>query len=122
MGLICVTAGCDQSVEEPSAEEVPLMHVLQAYMEATHELQRPPHSEDELKRFLPEGDRWLSSPRDGKRFVIRWNVSVHDPDLDPANPPLIAYEQQGKNGTRQAVNVMGLTELTDAEFSQLSEP
>jgi len=119
--VVALVIGCGSPpTHVPGPEVEPLMYLLNAYMDATNELKHPPENLAELKKFLPDGDKWLTSPRDGQPYVIHWGVSVHDPDLDPANPPLIAYEQQGQGGVRQAINVMGLTELTEEEFSKLS--
>lgn len=120
VGCLCFAIGCGSGTP-PQTEAEPLSYVLTAYLEATHTLTRPPQDETELRKFLAEGEQKLISPRDGLPYVIRWGVSVHDPNLDPANPPIIAYEQQGKNGVRQAINVMGMTELTDEQFANLPQ-
>ena len=114
--------GCSNPPADSHEAAEPLVQLLTAYVEATHKLERPPQNDAELRQFLPDGEKWLVSPRDGQHYVIRWGVSVHDPNLDPANPPLIAYEQTGKDGIRHAINVMGLAELTDEQFASLKMP
>lgn len=119
-GFLSLALGCGSAPPQEEAE--PLTHLLTAYLDATEKLERPPQNDAELRQFLPDGEKWLISPRDGQPYVIRWGVSVHDPNLDPADPPLVAYEQLGKNGVRHAINVMGLTELTDEQFASLQMP
>jgi hypothetical protein len=118
--LLVVVAGCG-TAPQPVQESEPLAQLLSAYLQATDSLRRPPKDESELRPFLPadKADAMFISPRDGQPYVLRWGVNYKDPKLDPVNPPLIAYEQQGKDGIRHAVSVVGLAMLTEEQFVQL---
>ncbi len=118
---LLLPVGCTPQAQEMQEAEG-LMHLQHAYQQATVALNRPPQNLDELKKHWAEGDRWLTSPRDGQPYVIRWGVSVQDPNLDPAHPPWIAYEQTGKNGIRQGITAMGLSEMTEEEHAKLLPP
>ncbi len=121
-GLFLVAAmnGCVSSPPEPHEESEPLLQLLTAYIESSQSLKRPPKSEGELRKFLPDdADGLFISPRDGKPYVLKYGINMNDPQLDPTNPPMIAWEQDGKNGVRHAISVMGLMQLDAEQFAKL---
>jgi hypothetical protein len=90
-------------------------------MQATDALGRPPKEVSELRKHLPaeNQDALFISPRDGEPYVLQWGINYKDPMLNPADPPLIAWELKGKDGIRHGVSVVGLATITEEQFAKL---
>ena len=106
-----------------------LMSVAKAYT-ATALHVRPPKSLDDMMPALKnigDPERLLRSSRDGKPYVFVWEVDVRQP-MSRGNTvtraaPVIAYEQLGKDGKRQAVNTaLQINEYSEDEFARLRLP
>lgn len=126
-GACCVLAtfilvGCGKEppiVQQSETEN--LSRVLQAYAEAAGTLGRPPRNMGELRPYLEkQGDpeKFLSSPRDGKPYEIRWGVSMRGFSPDVKLPAILAYEQDGLHGERVVLTVSGAMLMTDAVFER----
>jgi hypothetical protein len=92
----------------------------EAYLQATQKLDRGPRSLEELKpQVAPPHELadLLTSPHDGKPYVIVWNI---DPRQPPATevPPLIAYEQAGKDGQYDVLTTMGIVRINRQELDK----
>ena len=103
-----------------------LRRVVISYHETTAERGRPPQSIDDMTPSLKKrGDpkTLLQSPRDGQPYVIVWGIDYRKmADLNPKTGklPIIAYEEKGKAGKQQVID-MGMTvkEYTVDEFKKL---
>ncbi len=91
----------------------------------------PPRSINEIMPVLEKmGDpqTLLRSPRDGQPYVIVWGIDFRKVmagrnKMSPGNMPIIAYEQQGKDGKRMAIDLgMKVKEYTAEEFARLKLP
>jgi len=96
--------------------------ICNAYNKAFRELRRPPKSLEEFQPFLKgygNPDELLVSPRDGQPFVIVYGA---DPTIEPtpSNPQIIAYEKDGKDGTRFSIEPRGaIIQYSNADLSRL---
>jgi len=93
---------------------------------------RPPANEAEFKKYVQslsptdlasfgsdDSSRIFISNRDDKPYVIIYG-KPHGPP-GPGGSPVIAYEQEGKEGTRWVASALGAVEEVDeARFRQLT--
>jgi hypothetical protein len=120
--LLCAAlAGCARAtlpvVKQQDTSN--LTTISLAYNRATDKLGRPPKDLDELKPHLKElgdPDAILRSPHDGQPYVILFGRNIRKVDVMP--PPIIAYEQQGANGSRYVLTAMGVQPMSDEEFKK----
>lgn len=117
---VVLLAGCGQSqvtAQRPDAEDriAKLFNLYRAYVDAH---QRPPPNEKALREFgqklTPEQrsarligddlDNIFVSPRDGKKFVVRYNVR-----LDPSQSKAVIWEESGENGMHWVALSIGYT-------------
>jgi hypothetical protein len=95
-----------------------LSKIWMAYDQASRQ-QGAPQNVEQLKPFLKqhgEPETILNSPRDGLPYVILWGKNTRTVGLKTMPPPLLAYEQQGVDGTRYVLTVMGVMPMSDEEF------
>jgi hypothetical protein len=99
-----------------------LMAIRTGYWRATAELGRPPENPKEILAFMqnasgPKEDL-LRSPDDGQEYKILWGVDVREylTPRDDGQFPVLAYEQQGKDGRRYVLQVKNIVQMTDEEF------
>lgn len=121
-----LASGCGSgqaTAQRPDAQDrlTKLFNLYRAYVE-THG--RPPPSEQALREFgqklTPQqrsarliGDdleNIFVSPRDGKKFVVRYNVR-----LDPGQSRAVIWEETGSNGLRWVALSIGYTTQCDEE-------
>lgn len=122
--LACIAlAGCSSPhpvVKQEDAEN--LSKIGAAYDEATKQLGHPPQNPEELKPYLKQYDdpeAILRSPQDRLPYVILWGRDIRSISIESMPPPIIAYEQQGANGTRYVLTAMGIMPMTDEEFQKI---
>ena len=74
----------------------------------------------ELTSFgIDDSNRIFTSDRDGKPYVIIYG-QPHGPP-GPGGAPVIAYEQEGKEGKRWVASALGaVEEIDEARFRQLA--
>jgi hypothetical protein len=89
-----------------------LLSLAKAYTRTAAGVRTPRSIEDIMPALKTIGDPQglLRSPRDGKPYVIVWGVDIRSPVLrrngmSGSDAPIIAYEQEGRDGKRQAVNL-----------------
>ena len=95
-----------------------LKKISAAYLEATTKLERPPANVEELKPFLKKyGDpaTFLRSPDDGQEYKILWGVDFQTA-IKGGTLPVLAYEQEGKDGKRYVLLVRRVVHMTEDEF------
>lgn len=111
--------GCGGVQEIPPAPEVEQLYQLQsAYNVACNELGRAPKDWEDLRpRMGGQADPPLS-PNDRLPYVILYGVHLGKGEGDP----LLAYEQQGKNGQRRVLTSMGIDAVDEARFRELINP
>ena len=92
------------------------------------ELGRPPDNARELLPYIryngPGGpEAVLSSPNDGQEYMILWGVAREDmqPVAD-GRYPVLAYEQQGKDGRRYVLAVKNILAMTPEQFKKALFP
>lgn len=118
-------AGCSRSSPGRVVKEEEIQNlgkIQAAYDRATEKLGHPPQNTEQLIPFLKEyGDPQtiLRSPHDGLPYVILWGKNLRKAAFATMPPPIIAYEQQGVNGKRYVLTVMGIMPMTDSEFGKL---
>jgi hypothetical protein len=107
-------AGCgpqDPHVVPLTAAENRLKFVAMAYTDAHSSLGHPPENPDELRPFLKafgDPDELLTSPNDGKPFVVIWGKNPTGGPTDYKGLfPILAYEQQGSAGQRAVTDIRG---------------
>jgi len=130
---VASSAGCSSGPAQPKPLEgsnLSRLAMLCTMYVQQHNNAAPP-SEQELIKFAktlnPEGmkkigidvaqaEQYLTSPRDGKPYHIVFKTQA----ADPANPPVIVYEQVGVNGKREVGFLGGkVEEVDEARFKQL---
>jgi hypothetical protein len=117
---VLALAGCHRTAGPPPVKQQDtenLSTISLAYNRATDKLGRAPKDLDELKPFfkdLGDPDTILRSPHDGQPYVILFGRSIRK--FDP--PPIIAYEEQGKDGMRYVLTAMGVQPMRDEEFAK----
>ena len=125
VGIILVLAGCGDRVkvtELPQGEKN-LRIIFKAYTQGAQRLGRSPKNAEELKPFLQEygnPDELLISPNDGKPYVIVPGLNLKRQQASP----VLAYEQEGKDGRRQYIGLgsSAVQTATDEEFARLLKP
>ncbi len=114
--LLCLAAalnlaGCARKNPEiPKVSVDRMQSIYTTYTRATEALGRGPKDLEEFKKFLPADqniDDLLTSPHDGKPYKLVWNVNPRTPPKSMP-PPLMAYEQEGKDGLYDIVTTMGV--------------
>ncbi len=126
-----VGAGCGSS--EPATKEADtsyqhLLVIRAAYMRAVNDLGRGPENTKELLGYVKyTGDGGpqaaLRSPNDGLDYKIVFGVSREDMQPDADNHyPILAYEQQGKDGQRYVLAVKDITTMTDEQLKKAVFP
>ncbi|MCC6493555.1 MAG: hypothetical protein IT424_11100 [Pirellulales bacterium] len=128
-GLLCAAmcCGCGCGGEQQAQQSnLRLLAALYGQFRASHRGQLP-RSEQQLKEFIAkEKTEALSnaglanvnelfvSKRDGQPYVIRYQQSP-----DWKHEGIVAYEQQGENGAREAATDLGgMTVLSDEQFQE----
>jgi hypothetical protein len=132
LALNCLAlTGCDEG--EPSATETQLHHLATVYLNYVAATGTPPAAEQMLVKQmanlapfvaaenpLPGDGKSLPfrSQRDGAPFVVRYGQGISLAEGQAA--PVIAYEQQGADGTRYVAYANGKVEcLSDDEARRL---
>jgi hypothetical protein len=129
LGICLGGAGCGGS-SEPIKEQAPaaftnLRIICSAYLKAEQSLDRPPETLNDLLPFIKEaGDpaTILRSPDDGAEYKILYGVDILNQHPEDGKLPIIAYEQQGKDGGRYVLQVRYVRRMTDEEFKQARFP
>jgi len=102
-----------------------LSKIQRAYDLAVKSLGRPPARVEELRPFLKDAgdpDQILRSPRDGQPYVVLCGVDFRKLRIDSIPPPIMAYEDTGKDGKRYVLTVMGVMPMSNAEFAKAKLP
>ncbi len=129
--LVCVV-GCGTRRASQQREESNLKPLALLYGQYTGQHQgRPPANEAEFKQFIEslpkeqlasfgvdDPESLFISDRDNKPYVIIYGQATNP--AGPGDAPVIAYEQEGKNGKRFVATAIGSVEEVDEErFRQL---
>jgi hypothetical protein len=133
LAVVASAAGCTKGPNQPAPLEgsnLSRLAMLCTMYVQQHNNTAPPN-EQELIKFAkslsPEGmkkigvdvtqvEQYLTSPRDKKPYRIIFRIQA----VDPANPPVIAYEQVGVGGKREVGFMFGrVEEVDEARFRQL---
>ncbi|GIW82369.1 MAG: hypothetical protein KatS3mg105_4176 [Gemmatales bacterium] len=123
--LLMLVVGCaSNSIEKPSEAEQRLRKLHELYESAEAKLGRPPKSQEELLRTIPNvSEEIFVSPNDQQAFVVVWGTSCTPMGYevmagskpptanDPA--PILAYERSASNGKRAVVYLFGETKQLD---------
>jgi hypothetical protein len=107
MYLCALVAGCAESEQE---EEQSNLRSLAAYYNQyrAHNRGQSPADEKDFKNFIAKSggsakvDSVFTSNRDGKPYVIKYRG-----DKSWTHPEIIAYEQEGRDGSREVATVVG---------------
>lgn len=126
-GIFLVNAwrGSRKGTTDPAAK-VRLEKLFAFYQDYTRQHRKPPPDEQAFKEFLSnlpadekaiaqldDVDRFLTSPRDGEKYVIRYGQVI---DVGRA-PRAVAWEQTGAKGKRfVALSVGYVQECDEATF------
>jgi hypothetical protein len=125
LGLVLLLLACHTGCQ-PAAPRVPeatvdrLNAIYQAYHDATAKLGRAPRNLNELKPHFPAtlpADDLLTSPHDGERYVLVWNIDPRQPPVHET-PPLLAFEHSGASGEFDVLTTMGTARISEAELKQ----
>jgi hypothetical protein len=121
--VACSSPKTQMPVVQLNAEEEAILHVGEAYEEATRAHKKPPADVKALKPYLKKyGDpeKALISPNDGEPYQITWGVMPRRPPRSPKSNPFLVYEKTGKDGKRYAIDfTFKVRHLTDEEFQNL---
>ena len=121
--LGAIGCGKRESVNHGPEGMYNLRSVAKAYT-VTAARVRPPKCVEDIMPVLREignPEELLRSVRDGKPYTIVWGIDIRQPMAGTA--PVIACEQQGKDGKRQAIDLkMKVREYTAEEFAALKLP
>lgn len=132
LGLLVVAAqGCSPPASivvrnpmDPTQER--LLDLVNAYWQYNISHRVPPRSATDIEPILRErgiADDVFRSPRDGEPFVVCWGTNVVRPAQGTAARPILAYEKNGRDGSRFVVLAERKVELlTEDEFLQASFP
>lgn len=130
--IVIVCVGCGPSNDAAREQATSHLRVLgHYYTRATSDLGRRPANEQELKDFITRTgadalqrleiesvDALFVSERDSQPFVV-----LYGPAPQGATSDVVAYEQTGVEGRRQAVSSLGsIQEVDEAELQQLLGP
>jgi hypothetical protein len=115
-------SGCS-SKTPPKREDtaaINLRKIVQGYDLAEDRLHRGPRDEEELKRYLAQTDMTIDpeqvmrSPRDGQPYIV-----IYGARLDPYGRDILAYEQEGADGSRYVITLSrDVRLLTADEFAR----
>jgi len=127
--LLAFLGGMGCGSGEPKVAQVAesvqhLKKISAAYQEATAKLERPPENVEELKPFLKKfGDpaTILHSSDDGQEYKIFWGVDFLNAKKGGVYP-VLAYEQQGKDGKRYVLLIRTVAHMTDEELKAAPFP
>ena len=118
---LAIFRGCEKKNPEIPKASLDRMHTIyETYVKVTDSLKRPPKDLDEFKRGLPsnvDAKDLLTSPHDGKPYVLVFNINPLVPPPTPM-PPLLAYEQEGSGGMYDAVTTMGVIRCSAEELQK----
>jgi hypothetical protein len=119
---LAVFLGCEKKNPEIPKPSLDRMQTIYAtYVKVTDSLKRPPKDLDEFKRGLPsnvDAKDLLTSPHDGKPYVLVFNINPQAPPQS-ALPPLLAYEQEGSGGMFDVVTTMGVVRCTAEDLQKM---
>jgi hypothetical protein len=128
IGLGCGGSLPQAEKHEANASYQHLQIIRSAYLRAISELGRPPQNEQELIpyiRYKGEGgpETVLRSPTDGLPYKILWGVAQED-IIQPGERgyPVLAYEQQGKDGIRLVLESKTITQMTEEQLKNAPFP
>jgi hypothetical protein len=123
-----VVSGCRRSgpahiVPLTKAEEN-LKYIAMAYSDALEQNGKAPKGVEDLKPYLKsfgDPDELLTSPNDGKPFVIVWSANLAGgPTEYKGLFPILAYEAKGAGGQRAVTDIRGRPMTVPREdFSKL---
>jgi len=120
LSLGFVTA-CNRTLPAIPDSTLDRLYILSdAYLAAANALDRAPKNMRELAKYLPPDQSatdLLNSPNDGKPYVLVWHIDPRQPP-ETEIPPLLAYEQEGLNGTYCVLTTMGVAQLDSQEFEK----
>lgn len=123
--ILTLTAGCRPAVVANKGPEGVgnLSYLAMAYSQYATQRGQPPRNIGDitpsLKKF-GDPEELLRSPRDGKPYTIVWGVNRRQKPGTGGSPPVIAYEQEGKNGLRQVVDLsLRVRECSAEEISAM---
>jgi hypothetical protein len=125
-------AGCG-GTPEPIKQEADgsyqhLKIIGSAYLRASADLGRPPENAKEILPYIHykgEGgaEAVLRSPNDGLEYKILWSVSRDDMEPRASGRfPVLAYEQQGRDGWRYVLCVKNIEPMTDEQLKKAPFP
>lgn len=116
-----ILLGCARSAPRMDQPAIDRLSILgEAYLQATQRLNRGPRNLDELKAQIApphELTDLLTSPHDGQLYVIVWNIDPRKPPVTEI-PPLIAYEQAGRDGKYDVLTTMGIVRINRQELDK----
>jgi len=114
---LSAAAGCGSKVQQIApTKEVELLYKVQSgYEMAYSQLGHPPKDFAELQPHLNgvATEQELVSPNDKLPYVILYGVDTRQ---QTAGIPVVAYEQQGADGTRRVLTAMGIESMDEATF------
>lgn len=130
--LALSSAGCSSQPPPPPKVEVDLRQVAVLYGRFVGQHRGDsPKDEAEFRKFIEDSelaelktrgidsvDSFLTSPRDGKPYVVMYGLKMQAPDAQGG--PVIAHEQVGQSGKRNVAFMTGrIAEVDEAEFAKL---
>jgi hypothetical protein len=134
VGLACMAAGgCGSHKKSLAREQSGIKKLALVYGRFLSQHRgRPPANEAEFKKYvqalspadlasfgIDDSNRIFISNRDDKPYVVIYG-KPHGPP-GPGGSPVIAYEQEGKAGTRWVASALGAVEEVDeARFRELA--
>jgi hypothetical protein len=131
LAVCLVGGGCGSPEPVKKEADVSYQHltaIKRAYIKATEELGRPPESAKDILPYINYAggakEELLRSPEDGQEYKILWGVDVRElmqPD-DQGQYPVLAYEQQGKDGRRYVLAIKTITQMTDEQLKKAPFP
>lgn len=123
--MLALVAGCGpENVSKPKeGSPIKKLAILYGQFTGRHRGQ-PPKDENEFKEYYATAGKasleshkvaslesLMTSPRDGKPYVIIYGVPKGPPG--PAGAPVVMYEQEGVNGMRYVASSLGAVEEVD---------
>jgi hypothetical protein len=118
--ILLLAAGCGDSEQEEQQSNLRSLAAYYNQYRAHHRGQLPADEKD-FKNFIAKSggntanvDSVFVSNRDGKSYAIKYRS-----DKSWRHPDIIAYEQEGRDGTREVATVVGGYEkLSEDEFQK----
>jgi len=131
--IVCgVALGCGPKVAPPEPDaKVRLTKLLRLYQVYVQKNRKGPPNESALRDFgqklsPKERDEYridddldgiFPSPRDNRKYVVRYNLKIH-----PASMRAVAWEAEGKDGKRYvALSIGYVEEYSEETFKQYSK-